>query len=106
MARLGMPMPCDRGRTGDTWQNLKVPWCPACSHYLTPTSMRSDGTCPFCAQVIDYTRNSKFTAAASRGETLDDDVPVPWHLKLLLAGAALYLGWRAVQGVEWVFHQF
>lgn len=31
--------------------------------------------------------------------------PVPWHLKLLLGAVALYLGWRAFQGVEWVVRQ-
>ena len=68
--------------------------------------MRTDGTCPFCEQVIDYQRSARFTAAAQRGEELEDDVPVPWHLKLLMAAAAIYLGWRAVQGVEWVFGRF
>lgn len=68
--------------------------------------MKSDGTCPFCQQVIDYKRSAKFTAAAERGETLEDEVPVPWHLKLLLAAAAVYLGWRGVQGVEWLLGRF
>jgi hypothetical protein len=27
---------------------------------------------------------------------------VPWHFWLLLATAALYLGWRALQGVGWL----
>ena len=26
----------------------------------------------------------------------------PWHFKLLVLAVVLYLGWRAVQGVEWV----
>ena len=66
--------------------------------------MRADGTCPFCEQIVDYKRNAKSEAAVARGEELSpvDDVPVPWHLKLLLAAAALYLGWRAVQGFEWL----
>lgn len=81
-------------------------WCPACSRYLTPTSMRADGTCPFCHQIVDYSRNLKATKAAERGEELPDDVPVPWHLKLLLAAAALYLGWRAVQGIDWLIGRF
>ncbi|MGH9042142.1 MAG: hypothetical protein ACRDZ3_18140 [Acidimicrobiia bacterium] len=28
--------------------------------------------------------------------------PVPFHLKALGAALAIYLGWRFVQGVEWV----
>jgi hypothetical protein len=36
--------------------------------------------------------------------TPEDDapVPMPWHLKLLLAALAVYLGYRALQGLEWV----
>ena len=68
--------------------------------------MRADGTCPFCEQVVDYKRNSKSEAARARGEELApvDEVGVPWHLKLLLAATVLYLGWRAVQGVEWLLN--
>jgi hypothetical protein len=32
-------------------------------------------------------------------EALD---PVPWHFKLMLGALAIYLGYRALQGVEWV----
>ena len=34
----------------------------------------------------------------------DDDSPAPWHFKLLVAVLAVYLAWRAVQGVGWVAH--
>jgi hypothetical protein len=36
----------------------------------------------------------------------EDLPPVPWHLKLLAGAVALYLGWRAFQGVEWVIQRF
>ena len=81
-------------------------WCPACARYLTPTSMRTDGTCPFCQQVVDYRRHRKHEEAASRGEELEEVAAMPWHLKLLLAGAAVYLGWRAFQGIEWLVQLF
>ncbi len=35
----------------------------------------------------------------------DDDEelgPLPWHLKLLTAALVVYLGYRALQGIEWV----
>ena len=36
----------------------------------------------------------------------DDDLgPIPWHLKLLAGALAVYLGYRAWQGIEWVAHQ-
>jgi len=77
-------------------------WCPACTRYLTPTSMRTDGTCPFCQQIVDYSRSRKFERAKARGEELEPPVPFPWHLKLLLAATVLYLGWRGWQGIEWI----
>jgi len=61
-----------------------VPWCEDCSKFWNPTSMNADGTCPTCARVI-----------APPAKT-------PWHFKLLMAAVALYLGFRAVQGVDWV----
>ncbi len=50
-------------------------WCPACARYLTPTSMESDGTCPFCKQIVDYRGNIKFEKAAEKGEELDERRP-------------------------------
>lgn len=45
-----------------------------------------------------------------RAITPDDDddeapIPLPWHFKLLVGAIALYLGWRAFQGVEWLVQQ-
>ncbi len=68
--------------------------------------MESDGTCPFCKQIVDYSRNRRFEAAAAKGEELEPEVSVPWHLKLLLGAAVVYLGWRAVQGIEWIADLF
>ena len=31
--------------------------------------------------------------------------PIPWHLKLLAGALAVYLGYRALQGIEWIFHR-
>jgi hypothetical protein len=54
-------------------------------------------------------------SAAAQGDaadaTADEDwvpdlAPVPWHLKLLAGAVALYLGWRAFQGIEWLVHRF
>ena len=32
-------------------------------------------------------------------------MPLPWHFKLLVGAIALYLGWRAFQGVDWLVAQ-
>lgn len=50
--------------------------------------MSADGSCPTC------------------GRQLAAPAKAPWHFKLLMVALALYLGWRAVQGVEWVVHRF
>jgi hypothetical protein len=46
------------------------------------------GECPTCGHVI--------------GEA----PAAPWHFKLLIGASVVYLGWRAVQGVEWLVHRF
>jgi len=64
-----------------------VPWCEDCSRFWNPSSMGKGGECPTCGRVIA------------------EPPKAPWHFKLLLAGLTLYLGFRAVQGVEWVLHR-
>ena len=32
------------------------------------------------------------------------DEPAPWHFKVLVGATAVYLGWRALQGIDWVAH--
>lgn len=67
--------------------------------------MKPDGSCPFCLQTVDYKRARKADELRSVGEEPDEVVAAPWHLKLLLAGTAVYLGYRFLQGVEWVAHK-
>jgi len=44
-------------------------------------------------------------AAPAAEEDDDEDLgPLPWHLKLLAGALAVYLGWRAFQGIEWLVH--
>jgi hypothetical protein len=31
-----------------------------------------------------------------------EDLPTPWGFRVLVGVAALYLGWRLVQGIIWV----
>jgi hypothetical protein len=45
-------------------------------------------------------------SAAELNDYIPDLEPIPWHLKLLAAAVALYLGWRALQGIEWLVHRF
>jgi hypothetical protein len=111
-----------------------------CDRFLSPSTVRADGSCPTCGRAVDPGRahGATTTAAATVGPGRDVSVPaapnepgaravpeagkpeaeeggeddedeplgpLPWHLKLLTAALALYLGYRAFQGIEWVVHQ-
>jgi hypothetical protein len=109
-----------------------VPWCDACDRFLSPSTVRTDGTCPTCGRTVDPGRAHAATPeelealAHAREEhahaeesaanpepvlnvygdpiDVDDDekLPLPWHLKLLAGALAVYLGYRFLQGIEWV----
>lgn len=72
-----------------------MPWCEDCAKYLTPTSLNADGTCPTCGRTVGDIEE--------RAEQVLEDEKTPWHFKLLVAALAAYLGWRLVQGIEWLF---
>jgi hypothetical protein len=48
--------------------------------------MPPDGSCRTCGRVIAEPPDTK----------------VPWHFWLLLGALVVYLGWRAVQGFQWL----
>jgi hypothetical protein len=73
-----------------------VPWCGPCGRFLSPSTVRVDGTCPECGGAVE----------AVRAHAGAENPRLPWHLKLLAAAAALYLGWRAWQGVDWLIARF
>jgi hypothetical protein len=76
-----------------------MPWCTDCDRYLSPSTVRPDGTCPTCGKAVDPAEG----AAAPPTQTTEEALPpVPWHLKLLAVAVAAYLLWRLVQGIEWV----
>lgn len=92
-----------------------MPWCETCDRFLSPSTVKVDGTCPSCGRVVDpgHAHASAIDlpvevpadapADADGDEPLD---PIPWHLKLLAGALALYLGYRAWQGIEWIAHRF
>lgn len=91
-----------------------MPWCGACDRFLSPSTVTTAGTCPRCGHRVDPGRARSPDAAPARRQPgkeppvgnvtddADDLAPVPWHLKLLAGAVALYLGYRAFEGVEWV----
>ena len=82
-----------------------MPYCDPCARHWTPTSMRPDGSCPSCGQVLALPQSRRPPADAAVDPTDDEAVPrAPWHFKVLLVGLAVYLAWRGVQGVGWLVH--
>jgi len=73
-----------------------VPWCPTCSKFLSPSTVRADGTCPTCGRDVDAGQ----AHAPGDEETTSKHAPIPWHLKLLVIALVIYLGFRAWQGIE------
>ena len=77
-------------------------WCRSCERYLTPATLTSEGACPSCGSEVQHPEKLPM----SQGGSARPDVPaeaalerIPWHFWLLLGAAAVYLAWRAVQGV-------
>jgi hypothetical protein len=77
-----------------------VPWCSRCDRFLSPSTVSAAGTCPSCHGPVDPGR--------ARAATGDDQAaeeplgPLPWHFKALVGAVAIYLGYRAFQGIEWL----
>jgi hypothetical protein len=72
-----------------------VPWCETCSKYLTPTALMVDGTCPSCGRTVGEIEPRAEQVVAEEG--------APWHFKLLIVAVAVYLVWRTIQMVGWLF---
>ena len=84
-----------------------MPWCETCDRFLSPPTVRADGTCPECGRAVDPggpTPGVRAVRRPRRHATDDDEdlPPIPWHLKLLAGAVAVYLGYRALQGIEWL----
>jgi hypothetical protein len=69
-----------------------MPFCEDCAKFWSPNSMPRTGTCPACGQQI-----------ATPQEVVEaGEYRAPWHFKLMIVLAAVYLGWRLVQMVQWI----
>jgi hypothetical protein len=79
-----------------------VPWCTTCERFLSPSTVSAAGTCPSCGQPVDPGRARIATAAADDKPDEEPLPPLPWHFKALVGAVAIYLGYRAFQGIEWL----
>jgi len=78
-----------------------MPWCEPCEKWRAPNALMPDGTCPRCRSQVEPKEvvEAAAAAAAAKGEA----VRIPWHFWVMVAAAGLYLVWRAVQGISWLF---
>ena len=77
-------------------------WCQACERYLTPATLTSEGTCPGCDNEVQHPEKLPMSHEDSAVPDVSAEAAaerIPWHFWLLLGAAAVYLAWRAVQGV-------
>jgi len=80
--------------------NCAVPWCVSCNKFLTPPTVRADGTCPRCGGEVER----GLIPGMTRPSKKDGPPGVPWHLKLLGLALTIYLSFRAFQIVDWILH--
>jgi hypothetical protein len=65
--------------------------------------VKVDGTCPSCGRIVDAGHAHIPVAPKPDTDETDEELPpIPWHLWLLAAALAVYLGYRAMQGIEWL----
>lgn len=78
-----------------------MPWCEDCGRFYTPSTLTPEGDCPSGHHVADPGGDGLQQSGAAPRE--DDQVgKVPWHFWLLLAAVVIYLGWRLIQGIQWL----
>jgi hypothetical protein len=69
-----------------------MPFCEDCAKFWSPNSMPVTGKCPTCGLQI-----------ADPQELADDsDYKAPWHFKVMVVLAVLYVGFRVVQMIGWL----
>ncbi len=71
-----------------------MPWCDSCDEYRAPNSLKTNGHCATCDSEVDV---------ADLKEANQAPVKAPWHFWLMVIALVLYLGWRLVEGVIWIF---
>ena len=62
-----------------------MPWCDTCDRMIENDHVTGEGECPECGEQLVRRK-------------------IPWHLKLMGGVTAVYLGWRAYQGIVWLVH--
>lgn len=64
-----------------------MPWCEDCAKFWNPNSLPVSGKCPTCGIQL----------AEPMLPESDEELKAPWHFKLMVVLAVVYLGWRLLQ---------
>jgi hypothetical protein len=86
-----------------------MPWCDSCAKFWNPNSLTPEGACPTCGHRFSRSEAPPVTTAAPAAASVDEDddawlndYKAPWHFKLMIAMAVVYLTFRLIQMVSWV----
>ena len=82
-----------------------MPWCEPCDRFYTLSTLTAEGDCPEGHHVADPEDAPQLVQSTAEPREEEPDPKVPWHFWLLLAATVIYLGWRAIQGIEWIFNR-
>lgn len=83
-----------------------MPWCDPCERFFNPGTLKPDGACPDCGEIIGALEDAASPASASveadhdaqsLSTTEADRQSVPWHFWLLVGAAGCYIIWRIGQ---------
>lgn len=80
-----------------------MPWCDECSKFWSPSSLPASGACPTCGRTL--AAGAIATKARREGEPPppgDEEYKAPWHFKLMVTLAVVYLVFRIIQMISWV----
>ena len=70
-----------------------MPWCETCNRFYNPNNVAPDGTCTRCGRFI----------ADPADEEDAEDTKIPWHFWVFVVALVVYIGWRLVQLIGWLF---
>ena len=81
-----------------------MPWCDDCSKFWSPNSVPASGQCPSCGRQLaePLKRPTLRDMMNPDVEAEPGEYKAPWHFKLMVALATIYLGWRFLQLLGWL----
>ena len=79
-----------------------MPFCEPCNRFYTPSTLTAEGDCPEGHHVADPEDAPKLVQSSAAPREEEKEPKVPWHFWLLLIAVVLYLGWRSIQGIQWL----